>query len=65
MKIHPCVWPPDQFEGLCQISEIKLVKWKKIKTALCDLTKKLLRSNFHSSGFAKTNFSVKSSWDVH
>ena len=20
MKIHPCIWPPDQLETLCQIS---------------------------------------------
>ena len=42
MKIHPCVWPPDQFEGLCQISIQKNCEMEKVKTALCDLTEKLL-----------------------
>ena len=42
MKIHPCVWPPDQFEGLCQISK-KICQMEKIKTALCDLTKIVFR----------------------
>ena len=30
----------------CFISLVKLVKWQKFKTAICDLTEKLLVSNF-------------------
>ena len=61
MKIHPCVWLPDQFEGLCQISVQKIVKWKKVKAALCDLTKKaasicsrLLKLIFLSNHYEKS-----------
>ena len=47
MKIHPCIWPPDQFEGLCHDvddgKKKKLVKWQKFEIALCDLTKKQRR----------------------
>ena len=46
------------------IEKKKLVKWQKFKTALCDLTKKLLPSNFFSTQFW-TEILHKSGCQIH
>ena len=55
MKIHPCVWPPDQLEGLCHDvddgKKKKLVKWQKFEITLCDLTKKAASVEFQQWRF--------------
>ena len=64
-SIHPCVWPPDWFEDLCQI----LVLTKFDGSSFFVKSQSVVLNFCHLMSFAtdtkETNFSVKLSWEVH